>query len=92
MKRMIILLVMFISVLSLAGVSRAAAFDPTSSVCGTAATSGASSDICSTNTATSDPFGPNGLVSKIINIFSIVVGIVAIIMIMVGGFEYVTSG
>jgi hypothetical protein len=34
----------------------------------------------------------NGLVAKIINIFSWVVGIVAVIMIIFGGFRYITSG
>lgn len=34
----------------------------------------------------------NKLVGQIINIFSIVVGIVAVIMIIYGGFRYITSG
>jgi len=34
----------------------------------------------------------NDIVVLIINIFSIVVGIVAVIMIIVGGFKYITSG
>lgn len=34
----------------------------------------------------------NGLITQIINIFSIVVGVVAVIMIIVGGFKYITSG
>ena len=34
----------------------------------------------------------NNLVGKIINIFSVVVGIVAVIMIIVGGFKFITSG
>jgi len=34
----------------------------------------------------------NGLIADIVNIFSIVVGIVAVIMIIVGGFRYITSG
>ena len=34
----------------------------------------------------------NALLSNIINIFSIVVGIVAVIMIIVGGFKFITSG
>lgn len=33
-----------------------------------------------------------GIVDTIINIFSVVVGIVAVIMIIVGGFKYITSG
>jgi hypothetical protein len=34
----------------------------------------------------------NNLVTNIINIFSVVVGIVAVIMIIYGGFKYITSG
>ncbi len=34
----------------------------------------------------------NGLIEAIINIFSIVVGVAAVIMIIYGGFRYVTSG
>lgn len=34
----------------------------------------------------------NNLISDAINILSIVVGIIAVIMIVVGGFKYVTSG
>ncbi len=33
----------------------------------------------------------NGLIADVINIFSIVVGVVAVIMIIVGGFQYITS-
>ncbi len=34
----------------------------------------------------------NTLIAQIINIFSVVVGIVAVIMIIYGGFRYITSG
>ena len=34
----------------------------------------------------------NSVVKAIINVLSIVIGIVAVIMIMVGGFRYITSG
>lgn len=34
----------------------------------------------------------NEIITQVINIFSIVVGIVAVIMIIVGGFKYITSG
>lgn len=33
----------------------------------------------------------NGTITTIINVFSIVVGIVAVIMIIIGGFRYITS-
>ena len=34
----------------------------------------------------------NELVTDIVNIFSVIVGIVAVIMIIIGGFKYITSG
>lgn len=34
----------------------------------------------------------NALLQKIINIFSVIVGVVAVIMIIWGGFKYITSG
>jgi hypothetical protein len=34
----------------------------------------------------------NGILHLVINIFSLVVGVVAVIMIIVGGFKYITSG
>lgn len=34
----------------------------------------------------------NGLLAKVINIFSIIVGVIAVIMIIVGGLKYITSG
>ena len=46
--------------------------------CGTAGTSG-TTDL-------------SGIASKVVNIFSIIVGIVAVLMIIYGGFKYITSG
>ena len=34
----------------------------------------------------------NSLVATIVNLFSVVVGVVAVLMIIVGGFRYITSG
>lgn len=46
-----------------------------------------------TNACTTDvTSGLNGLVATIVNILSIIVGVAAVIMIIVGGFRYVTSG
>lgn len=36
--------------------------------------------------------GLQALIEKIINIFSIIVGVIAVIMIIVGGLKYITSG
>lgn len=42
------------------------------------------------NTTSENDF--NTLVTNIINIFSVIVGIIAVLMIVVGGFRYITSG
>lgn len=48
---------------------------------------------CTGNTATSGSSDKiSGLVKTIINIFSIVVGVVSVIMIIIAGLRYVTSG
>ena len=44
---------------------------------------------CNTNTSEE---GLNKLIAQVINIFSIIVGVVAVIMIIYGGFRYITSG
>lgn len=45
---------------------------------------------CTTGTNPKDSL--KDLASQVVNIFSIVVGVVAVIMIIVGGFKYITSG
>lgn len=50
----------------------------TNSNCGTSALQGST--------------GINALITNIVNVFSIIVGIVAVIMIIFGGFKYITSG
>lgn len=47
-----------------------------------------STTACATDTGT----GVNGIVNTVITVFSWVVGVVSVIMIIVGGFKYVTSG
>lgn len=39
-----------------------------------------------------DEAGFNALLTKIINVISVIVGVVAVIMIIYGGFRYITSG
>lgn len=46
-------------------------------------------DDCGATQGASDDV--NTLITNIVNIFSIVVGIIAVIMIIVGGFKYITS-
>ncbi len=45
---------------------------------------------CNDDGTTDNSFG--GLAKKVINIFSVVVGAVSVIMIIIGGFRYVISG
>lgn len=44
---------------------------------------------CPTDSSTG---GINGLLRKAVNVISAVVGVIAVIMIIVGGFKYITSG
>lgn len=54
--------------------------------------------VSSTNSTTSCAFSDvnddnvNRLITKIINIMSTIVGVIAVIMIIIGGFRYITSG
>lgn len=45
---------------------------------------------CNNSTATNDNF--QALLTKVINIFTVVVGVIAVVMIIVGGLRYITSG
>lgn len=45
---------------------------------------------CSTLTSTETDV--NDIIATVINIFSVVVGVIAVIMIVYGGFRYITSG
>ncbi|MEJ0072787.1 MAG: pilin [Candidatus Saccharibacteria bacterium] len=51
-----------------------------------------SGDSCSNSNTDAGTTNINSIVKTIINVFSLVVGIVAVIMIIVGGFRYITSG
>lgn len=46
----------------------------------------------STSCATGEGEGLNALLAKIVNIISAIVGVAAVIMIIFGGFKYITSG
>lgn len=63
------------------------------SVCGGAKnltiTSANQSGTCNDQTSTDKA---NKLISEIINILSVIVGIAAVVMIIIGGFRYITSG
>ena len=68
------------------------AVDVTTGVCDNPRAKG--SAVCEdTDVGNNNPiFGPNGILTLIINILSIVVGIVAVIMIILAGLKFVSSG
>jgi len=51
-----------------------------------------SSDTCTGADVSGGATGLTNLIKLVINIFSVIVGAVAVIMIIVGGFRYITSG
>jgi hypothetical protein len=53
---------------------------------------GASLTVGTCNTTDDPTTKANNLIASVVNIFSLVVGVVAVIMIIVGGFRYITSG
>lgn len=63
--------------------------DPFSGVCNGRSSS---SSACQTTNTTANPlFGPNGIITKVIEIMIMFAGIASVIMIMVGGFKYMVS-
>lgn len=69
-----------------------AAFNPLDKACqGQAAESPACQQ--AQNQGTTDPIaGPDGILSKAANVIALVAGIGAVIMILIGGFEFVSAG
>ena len=96
MKHLLLPLTTLLIILGFSISSAQAQFRPNSQICDTARSvnsSAANSDLCKTNAATVDPlFGPSGIITIVINIFTGVVAVVAVIMIVIAGFMYVTSG
>jgi hypothetical protein len=91
MKRLLLLtsvyLTVLISFMAMPLVSSPAFASPESDICNGVGTTGGGSG-CSGGS------GPSlgGIIDATINILSIVVGIAAVIMIILGGFRYITSG
>ncbi len=87
-----------LTVFGFGGVAAAQGPNPQGAICEGAATlqitsETQSTDKCTTGTDGQDPSTKvNDLITQIINVFSVVVGIVAVIMIIYGGFKYITSG
>ncbi|MFO0887163.1 MAG: hypothetical protein H6793_01750 [Candidatus Nomurabacteria bacterium] len=62
--------------------------DPFSGVCSGRSSS---SSACQTHTTTNPLLGPNGIITKVIEIMIMIAGVASVIMIMVGGFKYMVS-
>lgn len=80
---------MLLAPVALTGIASAQKADVQANLC-----AGANLDVNDPNCAnTSDaPERVNGLIALVINIFSVVVGVVSVIMIIIGGLKYITSG
>lgn len=90
MSRLISILMGLTTGLLIFSAGSALAFNPFNGAC---SSSGASQrSVCQTTTSSNPLIGPGGVINKIVNIISIVGGIAAVIIIIVGGLEYVTSG
>lgn len=71
---------------------QAAAFNPFgTNVCDQTNPAGEQSPVCEPDG--SNPItGPSGVINRIADIFALITGVAAVIVIIVGGFEYVRSG
>lgn len=99
MKKMILMFIVLLGLFIPAQGVFAAQVDPFNEVCEKNPTATACEEKKATinDTGTRDDdqnplFGPEGIITKIINILSIVVGIVAVIGIMAAGLRFITSG
>ena len=59
---------------------------------GTALNANGNGDSCTPADTTAGTNHINGIIKTVINIFSLIVGVVSVIMIIVGGLRYITSG
>lgn len=88
MKR---LLLIVSTLLCLCVPATALAYNPLSAPCSVSGTAKQQSSACSAGT--NDPVtGPNGILRKITTIVAVIAGIAAVIILIVGGMEYITSG
>jgi hypothetical protein len=86
MKRLIILLSLFLCTLAPA---TALAYNPLDSACNV--DGGASSTACQSRSSQTSNGDPAAVLRKITAIVAILAGIAAVIVIIVGGFQYITS-
>jgi hypothetical protein len=90
--KILLVALMTIPIFAMTGAVASAAYNPLNTACqGQAAASPVCKD-AKTKGGTNPVAGPDGIISKAANIIALVTGIGAVIMILIGGFEYVTSG
>ena len=87
-KRLLILLVISISLILPA--TSALAFSPLQKACSGGNTGSAS--VCQNQSGTNTLYGSGGLIDKIINILSIIIGIIAVFAIVIAGLQFIVSG
>lgn len=81
-----------LAALLLVPVPALAQFDPFKQVCNTPQNEGAgSATACQANGAENPLTGPNGVISRVTAILSIVLGIVSVIFIIYAGIKYITA-
>lgn len=94
-KRIILTTMAFLTIAAPAGLAVAPVFAATDADIQDSLCKGGNLDVTD-GTCSTDPVEAqqtvNDIIATVINIFSIVVGVTAVIMIIVGGFQYITSG
>lgn len=82
------LIAVVVSAILLLTAQTAFAQDPLGAVC---TGSGASSAACQSRTTDNPLLGANGILTKVVQIVVMITAVASVIMIMVGGFQYITS-
>lgn len=91
-------IIIAIIILVVPSVVSAASVDINKDVCNNVPAGGSPPSFCKDQIGdSSDPnqnpiYGPNGIVTKVVNILSMMVGVAAVLFIMVAGFRFIISG
>lgn len=96
MRRLLVIILSLVSLSVSAGVmlapSAAMAYDAFHDACAQSNPSNGVPEVCNTPANAPDPIsGANGIIVKVVNILSIIIGIASVIMIIIGGLRYVLS-
>lgn len=88
-KKLLTFLIIAVALLGLSTNLVSAATDPFNDVC---SKPGASSSSVCNNKNTNPIYGPTGIIGKVTKVVALISGVMAVIIIMIGGFMYITSG